>query len=555
MRTLVTNPVVVVIPPGASADEPFRPALTEPVPGEDSVLADLIEQDGRSRLDRGLFCDLDRYHSVVPDLVAKPISLDAAIDISLRSLAQRDGCDAPEERHAECLLRSYPHLAGPIRIAALLGNQLVSTAGIGGGRIHRQIAGLPRSIGTTLEDGRQRYELVRALGRGSSGTVFEAIDHLLSDSAHAAKVAVKLIPADPTTVQRQAAEATKARRIDHPGVVRVLDRGLTDQDELYLVYELVSGGDLHSWFEERKRSISVREAARLVAAIARGVQAAHSAGLVHCDLKPPNVLVTPEGEPRVSDFGVAAIAGSLGRSPSDSALPIGNLAFAAPEQARRSDAAASPLVDVYALGGILYYLVTASLPNGSTAQEVWSMHDPVSGRKQAPSIRTLRREAEARLDAIVSRALAPKPENRYPTAGEMALDLQAWSENRPIVWMQEPMASRARLWIRRSPGMAALAAACFLVLVGGGFATGFFAHRAQSVGEQAADLRGRMTTRLEGYETNYLRFFGKNAPDKDVPVDEIWKTAREINAKTKIPSSGTPHTPSTLPPSPGAKGN
>ncbi len=458
----------------------FGTLLERRNPADDAELADLIEQDGRWRLENDLPCDLARYRSAVPDLSTRPVSLDAAIDVSLRSLARRDGCPAPMERHAECLLRSYPDLAGPIRLAALLGNQMLSTGAMAGVAPVRRTVSLPRSVGPALEDGRRRYELLRSLGQGSSGLVFEAVDHLLSDAGHAARVAVKLIVVDDHTVHRQAAEATKARRIEHPGVARVLDRGLTDEGELFLVYELVSGGDLQTWFEAREKRVSLRVIARLVAEIARGVQAAHSVGVVHCDLKPSNVLVTPEGQARVTDFGVATITDAgLGAGSPSGHIPLGNLAFAAPEQVRQSMASASPLVDIYALGGLLYYLATGRFPNGSTAEDVILAHDPSKGRERGPSIRAARPEADERLDRICARAMAPRSEDRYATAAEIASDLEAWLERRPIPWMRERFSTRVGLWVRRAPVAATLLAVCVVVLVAGSFVSGFYAKEAQ----------------------------------------------------------------------------
>ena len=482
----------------------FRPVLLSPAPQQDAELADLIEQDGRDRLERGLTCGLDRYYSVVPDLIAKPISLDAAIDISLRSIAIADGCTSPQEKHAECLLRSYPELSGPIRLAALLNNQMVSTSGMGASGANRRKRVFPKRIGPVLEDGKPRYELLRPLGRGSSGTVCEAIDHLLSDSGHSAKVAVKLIPVDPATAQRQTAEATKARRVEHVGVVRVLDRGLTEDGELYLVYELVSGGDLQSWFDERAKSISPVRVAELLVGIASGVQAAHSAGLVHCDLKPSNILMTAEGRPQVSDFGVSAMTEPFPNMADQNAggVPVGNLAFAAPEQIRRSALFASPLVDVYALGGLLYYLLSGVLPNGSTPEEVAHTHHPLEGRRSPPSVRVIAPAVDGRLNRVCARALHPRAEERYPTAGELAADLSAWLGKRPIGWMRESLASRSRLWVRRSPMAAAFAACSVAAVLVGGFTAGYLASVARTATKLASATDRTLQTgnqSLEGF--------------------------------------------------------
>lgn len=531
--------------PSSSVD--LYPLLVSSKDVADPDLADLIEQDGRRCIDLGMPCGMDRYYEAVPDLRAKPISLDAAIDISLRSIAHEDGCDFPEERHTECMLRSYPELSGPIRLAMLLGSDPSRTVGTPGSERRRRIAPPPRSVGATLEDGRQRYELVRALGRGFSGMVCEAIDHGLSDADHSARVAVKLIPITPATVHRQASEATKARRINHPGVVRVLDRGLTDQDEVFLVYELVAGGDLEQWFEARHRTIDAREAVRLVAAVARAVQAAHSAGLVHCDLKPANILITPDGEPRVSDFGVAAIADSAATSAEaeNGRLPVGSLAFAAPEQVRHVEAAPSPSVDIYALGGILYHLVTGAMPNGSSPSEISQTHDPIYGRRDPPSLRDVCPDADHRLNRICDRALRRRPDERYQTAAEFATDLQSWLGGNPIPWMRESSAKRAGLWARRSPGTAVLAAACLLAVVAGGFASGYFAHRAQAEKARSAQLNHAIDTSKQGIKQFYERAFKPNADQKPMSNMEILGGIDQL--EKNLPAASTSNAPRPTP--------
>jgi hypothetical protein len=525
------------------AESAFTLLLDSRHPVDDAELAELIEIDGRSRLEQGLECGISRYRAAVPDLPSRPISLDAAIDVSLRSLARRDGEHLPQFRHVEELVRLYPEFVGPIRLAAVLGNQLLSTGGIAEIVPRRAPVRLPYSVGQRLEDGRHRYELVRALGEGSNGRVFEAIDHLLSDAGHPAKVAVKLIAVDQATIHRQTAEATKARRIEHPSVARVLDRGLTQDGELYLVYELVVGGDLHSWFDCQARRIPLGRAAELVAKIARGVQAAHSAGLVHCDLKPSNILMSGEGEPRVTDFGVAALTDGAGSTsnPGSGALPIGNLAFAAPEQIRQSVSAASPLVDVYALGGLLYYLTTGQLPNGASAVEIAKTHGAGATAERPRLISAIRREADERLDRICDRAMRVHPEERYATAAEFASDLESWLGHRPIAWMKEGHVQKVRLWARRSPTVAILSLLCLVLVVAGGFASGFYARSAQAATETALDAQWRnyLADRSDSLVIAWLHGF--DGPVKRTPAQASEQMHRIIeDMKQPRPADWTP---------------
>lgn len=505
----------------------FQPVLRSPAPHQDGELADLIERDGRERLDRGLPCPLDRYYGAVPDLLTKPIALDAAIEVSLRSIALADGCSAPQEKHAECLLRSYPHLSGPIRFAAMFGNPMIAST-VGGVARSRRLIHLPHRIGVNLDGGLPRYELLRPLGRGSSGTVFEAVDHLLSDAGHAARVAVKVIPVDPAGAHRQTAEATKARRIEHPGVVRVLDRGLTDHDELFLVYELVAGGDLQAWFDDRARRIEPRRAAEIVAEVAAGVQAAHSAGLVHCDLKPSNVLMDSGGHARVSDFGVSAMTEPFPgmRDGHGGAVPVGNLAFAAPEQVRRASAFVSPLVDVYALGGILFTLLTGMLPNGTTPEEVARTHDPAGGRRVAPLARSFNAAVDERISRICARAMHPRPEQRYATAGEIAADLRSWLALRPIAWLEESIAVRTRLAVRRSPITATLGATCLAAVLLGAFVSGYFARESWTLNRTHRKL-------VEKDNQLYQNIF-EDPSGRELSNDEIMK--RLLDSQRSAPA-------------------
>ncbi|MCH7988090.1 MAG: serine/threonine protein kinase, partial [Planctomycetes bacterium] len=167
-------------------------------------------------------------------------------------------------------------------------------------------------------------------------------------------------------------EANKARRINHPNVVRVIDKGTVDDME-YIVHEYIDGGNLHSWTAARSGLPTPVEAARLVVQISRGVQAVHSAGLAHCDLKPSNVLIDKEGTAKVADFGVARrLAQSDDPEQTRSESPVGNLAFQAPELYHRERGAIAPRADIYALGGLLMFLISGIPPNGSDIGEVRS---------------------------------------------------------------------------------------------------------------------------------------------------------------------------------------
>lgn len=421
---------------------------------DDRQLAEFIETDARIRLAAGRAVELDRYLNAIPDLPSRPLPLDVAIDYALRWLSPGG---APAAEVAEELIARYPHLEDPIREAFVLGQALDSAAEhpAPGTGTQSDTPDLPRAFGPRLQSRRPRYLLKKQLGRGSHGTVFLAVDRHLSETGRPAWVAIKILTGEPIPAARQRLidEACKARRIDHPNVVRVLDWGTSESGEVYVVFEYVDGVNLDDWVRSAggPGKVDQRKVASLVASLARAVQAAHNAGLVHCDLKPANILVTGDGVPKVADFGVAA---REQEHPEGSAWPdpqqrIGNLAFIAPEQYRLEEGSLAPPADIYALGGLLYYLLTGVLPNGDSAEAIARTHDPVYGRPEAPSPRALRRDIDRDLDLICRRALAPDKAARYASADAIATDLQAFLAAHPIPWTRPGPLRRLRLLLRR----------------------------------------------------------------------------------------------------------
>ncbi len=450
-------------------------------PPDEEQLAELIELDGRKRLLRGLEVDLDRYLAAVPDLAERPDALDAAIEVTLRRLAR----SARVDREAvESLSRRFPALAGAISEAAALNNAIWSTTGLRDRISGRPTKSLPCLFGPALTDGRARYELRTLLGIGATGHVYLAVDRKMSEPGHEAKVAVKVLPKQAITALervRLADEATKVRRIDHANVVRVLDRGTSDEMEDYIVSEFVDGCALDEWLKRLDGPMPPREAASLVARMARGVQAAHSAGLVHCDLKPSNILMNLEGDPKVADFGIAMrmhdAETELQRLDRD--RPIGNRAFISPEQYRMDDGAFSAPSDIYALGGVLSFLLTRELPNGASEEEIARRHARRADGSLSPSIEIEHPGLDRDVRAMCQRALAPDPSMRYGSAASLAEDLESWLRNEPLYWTRPSLARVVRLWVRRQP-MAALMLLVLLVsLVVSGGVIQYFASRAQ----------------------------------------------------------------------------
>jgi serine/threonine protein kinase len=422
---------------------------------DDDLVADIIAADARLRRDRGAPVRLADYLAVLPDLAMRTIPLDAAVEAALRSSLD-DGATTLEA--VDQLSEEHPALRTLIQEAAVLGRLLPS------GTHARDADAGPTfragdEIGEPMEDGRRRYAIRGPLGAGVQGEVHLATDRRLSGEAGESLVAIKALRRldDDETRRRFIEEAARARRIDHPNVVRAVDRGAHDGRE-YIVFDYVAGGTLEAFVRARGGRLPMREAARLLSAIARGVQAAHAAGLVHGDLKPGNILLTETGEPKVADFGVAALHRPERELHEEQPAGLqGNLAFMAPEQFRMEGGARSPLIDVYALGGMLFWAVNGRPPRGSSLAEIVASHRTEEGPAKEGDL------PDVDLDLIVRRALSHAPKDRQSSAGSLADDLDLWLDRRPIGWTRPPASRRLRLWLRRRPLNAA--GVCMLIVL------------------------------------------------------------------------------------------
>lgn len=281
-----------------------------------------------------------------------------------------------------------------------------------------------------------RYELEELIGYGHDAHVYRARDLHLSRPSVPALVAIKIRE----SAIGGRAEAVLGRSVQHPNVVRTIEHGDLGDGTSYLVQEWVAGGDL----SEVSVPIGPREAAGLAAQIARGVAAVHAAGIVHGDLKPSNVLRTPEGEPKVADFDLASADDLQER------VRGGNLAFMAPERALDESAPVTPVSDVYALSGMLHYFLFGRPPGGRTSEQILEFHR--EGRE--PVLDALPPD----LARVCRRGLAPRPEDRYQSAEAFSTDLECILARRPLRSMPTPPIRRARLLVRRHPFACALGA-------------------------------------------------------------------------------------------------
>jgi len=327
------------------------------------------------------------------------------------------------------------------------------------------------------------YEILGELGRGGMGVVYKARQAKLGRL-----VALKMIlsggHAGAADLARFRTEAEAIARLQHPNIVQIHEVG--DHGGLpYFSLEFCGGGSL-----EKKLSgtpLPPREAAALVETLARAMQAAHEKGVIHRDLKPANVLLAEDGTPKVTDFGLAKKLdpasldpaspdlASPGRQPGEgltaTGAVMGTPSYMAPEQAGGRSEQMGPLVDVYALGAILYECLTGRPPfRGPTPMDTMMQvlaDEPVLVRQLQPQV-------PADVETICLKCLRKEAGRRYESAAALADDLRRFGEGRPIVARPVGRMERATKWMRRNPVLAgAVALVAAALLLGTGFSTYF----------------------------------------------------------------------------------
>jgi WD40 repeat protein len=294
--------------------------------------------------------------------------------------------------------------------------------------------------------------------------------------------------AGPAGLARFRREAEAAARLQHANIVQVYEIS-EHAGRPYLTMEYVANGNLTQHFG--RRPLDARQAAMLTATLARGVHVAHQAGIVHRDLKPANILVAEDGTPKVTDFGLARLMGEEHHTRSGAIL--GTPAYMAPEQATGKSADISPRTDVYALGAVLYELLTGQPPFKAetplaTLQQVLS-REPVPPSALQPGI--------ARdLETICLTCLRKDPHQRYASALALAEDLDRFLNSEPVRARPVGPSERLLKWARRRPAAASLLAAVVLaVLAAAGSAAWFTRHLREAVAQRTAELQAEQQAR------------------------------------------------------------
>ena len=292
------------------------------------------------------------------------------------------------------------------------------------------------------------YELLEEVGRGGQGVVFRARQKSLNRT-----VALKVITLAPWAskahIKRFRREAEAAASLDHPSIVPIHEVG-EREGSCYFSMKFIEGGQLDEVV--RRAPMPIRGAVELIAKVARTVHYAHEHGILHRDIKPGNILLDKNGEPHLTDFGLARLV-EAESTVTRTLEVLGTPSYMAPEQAAGSNAALTSATDVYGLGAVLYQLLTGHPPfaGGTTYETIKLLVDtePRQPRLWNPKI-------DRDLSTISLKCLEKDPKRRYSSAFALAEDLEHWLKHEPIRARRTGVFTHARKWVRRKPAIAAV---------------------------------------------------------------------------------------------------
>ena len=314
----------------------------------------------------------------------------------------------------------------------------------------------PRSHSPEIP-GLSQFELLAELGRGGMGVVYKARHRALNRI-----VALKMIldgkHAHSEHHERFRIEAEAVARLRHPNIVQLYDLGEADGCP-FVTLEMLEGGSLTDRLKGTTQT--GRAAAELVATLATAMHAAHQAGIVHRDLKPHNVLFDLDGTPKITDFGLAKRL-EVEEARTQTGQVMGTPSYMAPEQASGEIHKVGPPADIYALGAILYEMLTGRVP--FKAPSMMEILYQVVHEDVVPPSRVQPRIARD-LETICLKCLQKDLQKRYGTAQELADDLRRYLDDRPIRARRTPLWERTVKWVRRYPTRAAVIATAALVLI------------------------------------------------------------------------------------------
>jgi non-specific serine/threonine protein kinase/serine/threonine-protein kinase len=340
------------------------------------------------------------------------------------------------------------------------------------------------------------YRVIREIGRGGMGAVYLAER---ADGQYEQRVALKVIKRGMDTEQvlvRFRAERQILASLDHANIARLLDGGSTDQGTPFFAMEYIEGEPIDAW--AARRELSVEDRLRLFLQVCGAVTYAHQHLVVHRDIKPLNILVTPQGVPKLLDFGIAKV---LHEDADDATSTVTGMRLLTPEYASPEQVEgrhATTVSDVYALGVVLYELLTGRSPYRPRSRTLLDVVEAVrTTDPERPSAiggtDKLRRRLRGDLDTIVLTALRKEPARRYQSVEQFAGDLRRHLEGLPVRARPDTFGYRAEKFVRRNKVPVAAGVLLALALVGGTAATAYQASAARAAQDRAerrfADVR------------------------------------------------------------------
>lgn len=356
------------------------------------------------------------------------------------------------------------------------------------------------------------YRLLRILGRGGMGVVYLAER---ADGLYEKRIALKLLPlgmVTPEARQRFARERAILAQLDHPGIARLMDGGVTDEGTPYFVMDFVAGEPLDEYCEHN--TTGLRDRLRLFREICAAVDYAHRHLVIHRDIKPSNILVTTEGEVRLLDFGVAKLL-----DPGETGEPTATRpdrryispSYAAPELL--GGAPVTTACDVYALGMVLYELLAGNAPFDRDKRSPIEWMEAVRDlRPEPPSRRcvfgtTWTRRLAGDLDTITLKALSAEPERRYATVRDLQEDLERHRKGLPVAARPDSLGYRVSRFWRRHRLVAGLGVLLGLSVIGGLAASLWQGHQA-ALARDRAELSAERARQEAETSERVARFLG-----------------------------------------------
>ena len=372
------------------------------------------------------------------------------------------------------------------------------------------------------------YRLVQLIGSGGMGSVYRAER---ADGAYAKQVAIKLLLFDAGDLRtRFALEQRILGALSHPNIASLLDVGQDATGAPYLVMEYVEGDAIDRYVLQHDLDLPTRIG--LFLKILDAMQSAHSALIVHRDIKPGNVLVDAHGEPKLLDFGIAKLLGDTTGNATRTGFAPFTPEYASPEQLRGEPIGTAS--DIYALGVLLFELVTGERPyrfDASRASAIERIVCETDPPRPSTRLRAQRGGGNLRdLDAIILKALEKQPARRYASCASFADDLRRWLDGREVLARETPLAERSLRWLRRHRFAAALTATAAITLLAGSALALWQAQRARDQAQIARVERDR-AQRVNRFLTDTLAAANPADLGRKATVVQVLERARQLADK------------------------